>query len=204
MDNITSNRSSTFKTVDSEFYPTWDPKAMPALEYLLTCQGVSTKNKDHLWNKPYWNYVEPCVGEWDLVYNIEDNTDLLLSNMDSFDIKDGTDASTADYHNLCIDNPGDIDLFITNPPWSRKVLKPIFNNLLRHEVPIVMLLPVSKIFNVGDAFMMRYCSYIAPTPRLTWFKDSDQAYTKDTAWFWFDWYETDETFVYRREKYETT
>lgn len=144
-------RSPDFEKKPRDAYFTIDPAAVNAL-------------KPHLWSMH--NYVEPCAGAGDLIrqidsvggpycvgaYDIEPQAPLIFK-------KNCLDITERDLH--------EVDLFITNPPYTWKVLQPILEHL-RSFRPTWMLLPADYMHNVRMGEYMQRCTDVVSVGRMYW------------------------------------
>ena len=91
-------KRSSFEQIPRDQYPTPAAAVTPLVAHL---RGVRT-------------FAEPCAGAGDLVLHLESYG---LRCVYQGDIAAGQDA-------LAIDQYGNADCIITNPPWTRKLLHP--------------------------------------------------------------------------------
>ena len=141
-------KRSNFKRVARDFYPT--PRE--AIEPL-----VSHLPKTGL-------FAEPCAGDGRLIDGIEE-----LSNLHCYlavdveprrdDIGVG-DALTVDI-NGC-------DLIITNPPWDRKILHSMIENLSKQK-PTWLLFDADWAHTQQAVPYLEHCSKIVSVGRVKWF-----------------------------------
>ena len=85
-------KRSNFERREADFYPTPREAVLPLIPYLREIR----------------TFAEPCAGAGDLVRHLEE---FGLSCVYAGDIRNGQDA-------LAIDNYGQIDCIITNPPYD--------------------------------------------------------------------------------------
>ncbi len=106
-------KRSNFDRIPRDFYPTPAAAVAPLVPHLV---GIRT-------------FAEPCAGAGDLVRHLESYG---LRCVYQGDVKAGQDA-------LTIDQYGDADAIITNPPWTRKLLHPLIEHFQR-IAPVWLLL----------------------------------------------------------------
>lgn len=170
-------KRSNFDKIPKDAYMTTDTRAVkPLLEYF----GKPTL--------PFYTYYEPCAGNGDLI-------DLLFSVgfkcVGKSDIEQ--DARTTQY-----DTEG-VKYFITNPPWTRKILHPIIDNL-RNQLPTWLLFDAAWMFTAQSAPYMKYCKVVIPVGRLRWIPGTTMDGKDDCAWYLFDKEESQCVFIPRKEK----
>lgn len=105
-------KRSSFERIPRDFYPTPYEAVVPLMAHL----------------PPGSTYCEPCCGDGALIEHLSRHA---FECVYAFDI----DPKVHDAY--CMDatvswSDGDPDFYITNPPWDRKVLHPIIENLSRH------------------------------------------------------------------------
>src|SRR5262245_36354747 len=101
-------KRSSFERFPRDFYPTPLSAVLPLLRYL----------------KPPLQFVEPCAGKGHLVRHLEQAG---LECVGAWDIKASGGIQRRDARVGF--KRGGFDCFITNPPWDRKILHPIIENL---------------------------------------------------------------------------
>ena len=163
-------KRSDFSRIPKDAYMTTDPRAVqPLLEFL---------------GRPV-SYYEPCYGNGDLIKLLYPHICVGYSD-------DEKDARTTKYKTDAI-------MFITNPPWSRKLLHPIIENL-RNQLPTWLLFDSAWMFTAQSASYMKYCKVVIPVGRLRWIPGTNMDGKDDCAWYLFDKYEASCLFVPRKEK----
>lgn len=151
-------KRSNFPKIPKDAYMTFDPRATkPLMDHLVVHMPIS--------------YYEPCVGNRDLIN--------LLSSFDCVGNSDAElDARTTQYDT-------NADYFITNPPWTRKILHPIIDNL-RLQRPTWLLFDAAWMFTAQSASYMQYCKTIIAVGRLRWIPGTSMDGKDDCAWYLFD------------------
>jgi hypothetical protein len=98
-------KRSDFERREADFYPTPRAAVVPLIPYL---HGIRT-------------FAEPCAGDGALVQQLES---FGLRCVYAGDIRTGQDA-------LAVDDYGNADVIITNPPWKRIWLHPLISHFQR-------------------------------------------------------------------------
>ena len=156
-------KRSDFERKPRDFYPT----PMEAVYPLL----------DHLDEKCY--FAEPCAGDRRLSDHLEKfghvsmwRSDIEpkaagIAEIDVFDLQDTKGA----------------DVFITNPPWDRKILHPLINHL-SNMAPTWLLFDADWMHTKQSQPYMSMCEKIVSVGRIKWFGNTTG---KDNCvWYLFD------------------
>lgn len=149
-------KRSDFPKISKDAYMTFDPRATRPLLPIL---------------RPSLTYYEPCVGNGDLIRLLSD-----FKCVGSSDIE--LDARTTQYNT-------DAECFITNPPWTRKILHPIIENL-RVQRPTWLLFDAAWMFTAQSAPYMPFCRAVIAVGRLRWIPETTMDGKDDCAWYLFD------------------
>lgn len=160
-------KRSEFERVEKDFYRTIDVRAVkPLLPFI---EGLS--------------YVEPCVGDGDLVKMLKDAATCIKSS----DIQTGTDA-------LILEEGYFIgaDCIITNPPWSRNLLHPMILHFSKHK-PTWLLFDTDWAHTKQSSEYMKYCTHIVSVGRLIWIEGTKTSGKDNCAWYRFDINKTEPT-----------
>lgn len=161
-------KRSKFSRIDKDAYLTIDSRAtQPLIEYLIT--GVS--------------YYEPCYGKGNLVELLPGFSCVGFSDVEK-------DARNTKYNTSA-------ECFISNPPWSRKLLHPIINNL-RTQLPTWLLFDADWMHTQQAIPYMEYCKTIISVGRLKWIPDSTMDGKDNCVWYLFVNNKTTCTFIPRR------
>ncbi|CAB4240521.1 hypothetical protein UFOVP3_18 [uncultured Caudovirales phage] len=142
-----------FEKKPRDFYATIDPAAVEAL-------------KPHLDN-PTW-FIEPCAGAGDLAKSLTRLEGILVGCAGMCDIEpQGEGVQKVDC--LVLDRTDTIfaEHFITNPPFTWKVLQPIMDRLIS-LLPTWLLLPADYMHNVRMGPYMKQCEKVVSIGRLYW------------------------------------
>lgn len=152
-------KRSEFDRIEKDFYRTIDPRAVvPLLPFI---EGKT--------------YVEPCYGEGDLARMLTGAYFIRGS-----DISDGTDALT-----IGEDYVKGVDLIITNPPWSRKLLHSMILHFCKLK-PTWLLFDADWPHTKQSSELMKYCTDIVSVGRLIWIEGTKTSGKDNCAWYRFD------------------
>jgi hypothetical protein len=163
-------KRSNFERKKNDFYPTPYEAVLPLLPHLeVDC-----------------TYIEPCVGEGDLVRHLALHD---YHCIESFDLPH--DATIEAY------NTFNVDCFITNPPWTRQILHPMIDNL-RRQRPTWLLFDAGWMHTKQAAPYLPYCQKIVTVGRVKWIPDSRYGSLDDSCWYLFIDQPTDTTFYGKR------
>lgn len=80
---------------------------------------------------------------------------------------------------------GNIDEFITNPPWTRSILHPLIV-FLSDQHPTWLLFDADWAFTKQSRPYMPRCKAIVPVGRLKWIPGSKHTGKDNAAWYLFD------------------
>ena len=176
-------KRSDFERRERDFYPTPAQAVEPLIPHL-----------------PHrFTYVEPCAGKGDLVKALSTfegvahggrfwamcheasdihagghyshlGTDNVIKQRDAFDIEDV---------------PAEVDFFITNPPWTRKILHPLI-------IHLSAIRPTWLLFDADWAHTRQAAPYrvflrrIVSVGRIKWIPDSPHTGKDNCAWHLFE------------------
>ena len=180
-------KRSDFKRRKNDLYTTWDPRAVtPLLPYL----------------NPKTRYCEPCAGDGALIKQLKPHGHVCARARDIDPKADGIEKKDA----LTL-LTGNIDCFITNPPWTREILHPLINHL-RVQAPTWLLFDADWAHTIHKNMakrnsckttpeLLKYCSKIVSVGRVKWIKDSPHDAKDNCAWYLFGDKETKTEFIGR-------
>lgn len=149
-----------------DFYATIDPAAVNALVDHLPLPCV---------------FIEPCAGAADLIKELERHTGVTC-NM-ACDVEPQTSSV---WKTDCLDIKGVapvVNCFITNPPYSWDMLKPILDHLPTLR-PTWLLLPADYMHNVRMGPYMAKCERVVSVGRLYWEPNKKKG-VDNYAWYKF-------------------
>ena len=176
----------------SDFYPTIDRRAIPAL--LAAAAKAGDLNPDGLLT----SYAEPCAGAADLINLLAIHAPALLCafglELDPHDegLRNRWPIARGNALTLTERDLAGVHLFITNPPWRR----PLLHQLIRHLAslrPTWLLFDASWAFTKQAAPFQRILTDVAAVGRLKWFEGSRHDPPDDCAWYRFCEAEADDS-----------
>ena len=160
-------KRSDFDRVERDFYPTPIEAVRPLIPHLPD-KGL---------------FAEPCAGDGRLIRHIEELTGMLgywmtdIEPMADF-VGDG-DATT--------DKIVGCDVVITNPPWNRKILHPIIENL-SDQLPTWLLFDADWIHTKQSVPYLTRLKKVVSIGRVKWIEDSKGTGKDNCCWYLFDRY----------------
>ena len=156
------------------FWPTPREAVVPLIPYL----------------PPRARYGEPCAGDGQLIRNLADLWPAGRLTWASDIQPEGPGIEALAVADIDADRAGDVDLWITNPPWSvgGKRGDPALSIIKRLAgiAPTWALLPWDFAANVYFGGVAAWCSDIVPIGRVKWIPDSPSAGVDNCAWYRFD------------------
>ena len=126
-------------------------------------------------------FGEPCAGDGRLIRHIEELTGMLgywmtdIEPMVDF-VGDG-DATT--------DKIVGCDVIITNPPWNRKILHPIIENL-SNQLPTWLLFDADWIHTKQSVPYLTRLKKVVSIGRVKWIEGSKSVGKDNCCWYLFD------------------
>ena len=167
-------KRSNFERNPRDFYPTPKEAVIPLLPHLPE-KGL---------------FAEPCAGDGRLIEHIEELTS--LSGYWMTDIEPHADfIGNGD---ALTDKIVGCDICITNPPWDRKILHPLIDNL-SNQLPTWLLFDADWMHTKQSVPYIKMCSKIVSVGRIKWF--GNMTGKDNCAWYLFDW-EVNNTIFYGR------
>ncbi len=158
-------KRSDFERVPRDFYPSPIEAVRPLLPHL----EAETR------------FVEPCAGDGRLIDHLEAAGHDCI---DAWDIEPRReDIEVVDATVGCI--LADAFYFITNPPWDRKVLHPLIENLSR-QAPTWLLFDADWMHTKQSAPFMPMLRKIVSVGRVKWIEDSPFTGKDNCCWYLFD------------------
>ena len=156
-------KRSNFERVERDYYPTPYEAVVPLLEHLM----------------PGTVFVEPCAGDGRLVDHLERHGHRCEIKADIHPINAAWygDARYDDWFD-------DFDCFITNPPWDRKVLHPIIENLSRQK-PTWLLFDADWMHTKQAAPYINRLEAIVSVGRVKWIEGSKMTGKDNCCWYLF-------------------
>ena len=167
-------KRSNFERNPRDFYPTPKEAVIPLLPHLPE-KGL---------------FAEPCAGDGRLIEHIEELTS--LSGYWMTDIEPHADfIGNGD---ALTDKIVGCDICITNPPWDRKILHPLIENL-SNQLPTWLLFDADWMHTKQSVPYIKMCSKIVSVGRIKWF--GNMTGKDNCAWYLFD-REANNTIFYGR------
>ena len=124
-------------------------------------------------------FAEPCAGDGRLIEHIEELTS--LSGYWMTDIEPHADfIGNGD---ALTDKIVGCDICITNPPWDRKILHPLIDNL-SNQLPTWLLFDADWMHTKQSVPYIKMCSKIVSVGRIKWF--GNMTGKDNCAWYLFD------------------
>jgi hypothetical protein len=152
-------KRSSFERIPRDFYPTPSAAVLPPIPHL---RGIRT-------------FAEPCCGDGALVNHLEAHG---LRCVYRGDIATGQDALTLEQY-------GDADTIITNPPYTRPLMHALVQHFARIR-PAWLLLESDWAYTKQAGPFMPCCSNIVSVGRLRWIAGTTMSSMENFAWFRFD------------------
>lgn len=169
-------KRSDFKRVERDFYPTPMAAVTPILPFL----DVDLE------------YDEPCAGDGALVNHLFYH-DINVSSCSDIEPQQKNmnqqDALKLEY---CKG-----DMFITNPPWDRKILHPLITHL-SNLAPLWLLFDADWMHTKQAAAYMHRCEMIVSIGRVKWIPNSPSVGKDNCCWYFFKKNASGETRFYGR------
>ncbi len=176
-------KRSNFERIDKDFYRTID---LNAVKILAPHLKLGTR------------FCEPCAGAGDLIDQLQSISHRCVSAWDIDPQRDDIDRRDATKRLI-----GNIDCFITNPPWSRPILHRLIDHLSMQH-PTWLLFDsdwayteqeiMAKKHGVKPASeLMKYCQKIVAVGRLKWIPGTTMKGKENCSWYLFDQYAEGQT-----------
>jgi hypothetical protein len=157
-------KRSSFERLPRDFYPTPYEAVVPLLPHL----AAATR------------FCEPCAGDGRLIDHLASAGHVCASAWDIEPRRD--DIAQKDALEWVI---GNIDCFITNPPWAREILHPLIDHL-SIEHPTWLLFDADWMHTRQSAPFMPYLRKIVSVGRVKWIPDSPFTGKDNCCWYLFD------------------
>ena len=169
-------KRSDFERVPRDFYPTPYEAVVPLLPHLV---GVRT-------------FHEPCAGDGRLIDHLETNNLRCVGASDISPRRDGIKSRNAFDIRDCLG-----EVFITNPPWDRKILHPLIYRL-SDIAPTWLLFDADWCHTRQSIGPMCRCKKIVSVGRVKWIPGSKMTGKDNCAWYLFDKRRVGQTAFYGR------
>jgi hypothetical protein len=168
-----------FERKGRDFYATIDPAAVNALVEHLPLPTA---------------FIEPCAGAGDLINELCRHHGVVC--VGAMDIE--PQAKNVEQRNCLTLNwvSQEVTHFITNPPFTWDMLKPILDHLPT-LAPTWLLLPADYMHNVRVGPYMAKCAKVVSVGRMYW-ENNKKKGVDNYAWYLFTNNETETTFYGRK------
>lgn len=157
-------KRSDFERVPRDFYPTPAEAVTPLLRHLL----------------PGTRFVEPCAGDGALIDHLTTAGHVCAR---AWDID--PQRSDIEREDALEKLAGNLDCFITNPPWNRKILHPLIVHL-SDQAPTWLLFDSDWSHTRQAAPFMPRLRRIVSVGRVKWIPGSPFTGKDNCAWHLFD------------------
>lgn len=159
-------KRSDFERKPRDFYPTPKEAVLPILPALATFGSM--------------RFCEPCAGDGALIDHLTEAGHRCVSAWDIEPQRSDIDKSNA-LHRLI----GNIDCFITNPPWDRRTLHPLITHL-SDQHPTWLLFDADWMHTRQSAPYIDRMRIIVSVGRVKWIPDSKMTGKDNCCWYLFD------------------
>ena len=156
-------KRSNFERVERDYYPTPYEAVVPLLGHLM----------------PKTVFVEPCAGDGRLVDHLERHGHRCAAAWDIEPQRADIDRQDATQRMV-----GNIDCFITNPPWDRRILHPLIDHL-SSQAPTWLLFDADWMHTKQAAPYMDRCEAIVSVGRVKWIEGSKMTGKDNCCWYLF-------------------
>lgn len=158
-------KRSNFERRERDFYPTPVEAVLPLLPHLGPCV----------------EFYEPCAGDGALVKHLQGFGHICTRATDIEPKADWIGKADATVDHLSGFGGG---LFITNPPWDRKLLHPIIENLIQQGVAW-LLFDADWMHTKQSAPYIGSVRSIVSVGRVKWIPDSKMTGKDNCCWYEF-------------------
>jgi hypothetical protein len=156
-------KRSDFARVERDFYPTPREAVLPLVP--------------HLWT--HEKYVEPCAGDGSLIgwlntfgFQCRYASDI-EPRADGIQLRDALGGGWMNH------------LYITNPPWDRKILHPLIESLTYHGGRAWLLFDADWVHTRQSVPYLPRLRKIVSVGRVKWIPDSKMTGKDNCAWHYF-------------------
>ena len=159
-------KRSSFERIERDFYPTPLEAIIPLLPHL---RKGST-------------FIEPCAGDGRLIDHLRAHGHKCTYAVDVepiWPVAIVGDATLMTY------NIAGSDCFITNPPWGRKLLHPIIENL-SEQLPTWLLFDADWMHTKQSSAFLKKLVKIVSIGRVKWIEGSKMTGKDNCCWYLFD------------------
>lgn len=163
-------KRSDFTRIDKDYYPTPLSAVEPLVPYL---KGT--------------NFIEPCAGDGRLVNHLESFGQRCVLALDIEPKGDHiikADTTRFGENRLYDPHVRMSHYFITNPPWSRKILHPLIEGL-SDILPTWLLFDADWAHTKQAIPYLKRCEKIVSIGRVKWIEDSPYTGKDNCCWYLF-------------------
>ena len=158
-------KRSNFERRERDFYSTPIEAVLPLVFHL-----------------PYFGlFAEPCAGDGRLVRHIEQLTDLKGYWMTDIEPL----CPSVGVGNALTDQIVGCDICITNPPWNRKILHPMIENLAT-QMPTWLLFDADWMHTKQSAQYQKWLEKVVSVGRVKWIEGSKSVGKDNCCWYLFN------------------
>lgn len=157
-------KRSNFERIEKDYYRTIDKRAVEALAPHLL---------------PNTRFCEPCAGAGDLMDQLTDLGHICTRASDIDPQREDIEQKDA-----LTTLTGNIDCFITNPPWSRPILHQLIV-FLSSQHPTWLLFDADWAHTKQSVPYMSLCTDIVAIGRLIWIPGTTMSGKDDCSWYRF-------------------
>jgi len=157
-------KRSAFDRIERDFYPTPMAAVVPLIPHLA----------------PNTQFCEPCAGDGRLIAWLESWGHMCKDACDIEPMADGIHQADAMTYKA-----DGFSCYITNPPWDRKALHPIIENLCKQK-PTWLLFDADWMHTKQSAQFMPWVRKIVSVGRIKWIEDSPHTGKDNCCWYLFD------------------
>ena len=158
-------KRSDFERVPRDYYPTPIEAVKPLIPHLPQ-KG---------------NFAEPCAGDGRLIRHIEELSGMLgywMTDIEPMADHIGDGDATTDKIVGC-------EIAITNPPWNRKILHPIIENL-SNQLPTWLLFDADWMHTKQAVPYLPRLKRVVSVGRVKWIEGSNSTGKDNCCWYLFD------------------
>ena len=127
------------------------------------------------------NFAEPCAGDGRLIRHIEELSGMLgywMTDIEPMADHIGDGDATTDKIVGC-------EVAITNPPWNRKILHPIIENL-SNQLPTWLLFDADWMHTKQAVPYLPRLKRVVSIGRVKWIEGSNSTGKDNCCWYLFD------------------
>ena len=158
-------KRSNFERRERDFYSTPIEAVLPLVFHL-----------------PYFGlFAEPCAGDGRLVRHIEQLTDFKGYWMTDIEPL----CPSVGVGNALTDQIVGCDICITNPPWNRKILHPMIENLAT-QMPTWLLFDADWMHTKQSAQYQKWLEKVVSVGRVKWIEGSKSVGKDNCCWYLFN------------------